>query len=905
MTVAAAIEIRAGATPTPSLGKTLGAGHGTERADAASYELLSSTVTAATSFRANWQSLLASLGTNLDDFSEANEDQGTASAVLATGQASNKTFVSTLNAGIGLRLAQGNKKGSVETGAVAKMPIAGGQTGVLAAEPTSVAANPASTRSEEKKTAAEPETESVHGSRPARSINATRTDAVTAEPLQTLLAAAIASFSQIAPATSIVNTVARSTNETAQLAQTTISADLSTNQPAAFASAAYGSQPQQSKAPGENAAAINAGVAQTAEGSEMSANPGIASPVPSASGSTGLTLDETVAYKDAPLSDAMLTESVNSPETPASARSLTPSAPTEAQNANPAEILSTSQAPPLTFAPEQSTTLPTAQDQSPIQVATPSQSIAEAIAPSQSTHPSFDASQSRTQMLESSQNTSQATDSNQSPAETQVTSQAPSLTFAPEQSRALPTAQTQNPIQVEALSQSPAAATAPSQSTPSSFIPSQSRAQRFEPSQNTGQATESNQSPEETPATSQATSIKFVPSQSQTQAYVPSKPPIPAQVADLNLTQIATPHTYIAETEATNQGASPTPAPIPHPIPAQVASQSLTQTPSTSPTETQALSHNPSPAFIPYQNQTPTFVKSQEQSPTQPKNQIMNVVAAAMPGDGLNSLPVAAAAFSQASQLVTQSTVLGKPVSASGGKASTSESLRSTRGAGNFDSVQQVSHQIAGQSSSPVVDASTMARSLTGAGGTVSTAGAPMGASSVAASQQDSREAFATLDAAGTPGAPTWIHAGAQRAEVGYQDPALGWVGVRADLSGSGIHAQLVPGSADAAQALGSHLAGLNSYLDEHHTPVETLTLTSPEGGWSGSGSGQGAGEGMQQGAGQQTGQNADASAPSDPYPESVTRSPAASAELPAFYGDINGSTQTASTGSFHISVMA
>jgi hypothetical protein len=187
----------------------------------------------------------------------------------------------------------------------------------------------------------------------------------------------------------------------------------------------------------------------------------------------------------------------------------------------------------------------------------------------------------------------------------------------------------------------------------------------------------------------------------------------------------------------------------------------------------------------------------------------------------------------------------------------------------------------------------------------VSAFGRSADAVSVAASRPDSREAFATLDAAGAPQATTWIHAGTQRAEAGYQDPALGWVGIRADLSGGGVHAQLLPGSADAAQVLGSHLAGLNAYLAEHHTPVETLTLAAPESGWLGLGGGRGAGEGMQQGAGQQTAQNADTSSSSGLYPEYVVQSPATSLELPAFFGDNDGSIQVASMNSFHISVMA
>jgi hypothetical protein len=124
-----------------------------------------------------------------------------------------------------------------------------------------------------------------------------------------------------------------------------------------------------------------------------------------------------------------------------------------------------------------------------------------------------------------------------------------------------------------------------------------------------------------------------------------------------------------------------------------------------------------------------------------------------------------------------------------------------------------------------------------------------------AAADSRSAETFAALDAQGAPGRPAWIHTGAQQAEAGFQDPALGWVGVRADASGGGIHAQLVAGSADAAQALSGEMAGLSSFLAEHHTPVETLTLSS-SGGMGGT-SNQDAGGGMQQGAGDQAGQQA------------------------------------------------
>ncbi len=102
-------------------------------------------------------------------------------------------------------------------------------------------------------------------------------------------------------------------------------------------------------------------------------------------------------------------------------------------------------------------------------------------------------------------------------------------------------------------------------------------------------------------------------------------------------------------------------------------------------------------------------------------------------------------------------------------------------------------------------------------------------------------DTFAAIDAERTASPPTWIHAGTHRAEAGYLDPALGWVGVRADAAGNGVHAALVPGSGEAAQVLGSHLAGLNTYLLEHHGQSATVTLIAPENAMPGTGSGTGA----------------------------------------------------------------
>jgi len=77
--------------------------------------------------------------------------------------------------------------------------------------------------------------------------------------------------------------------------------------------------------------------------------------------------------------------------------------------------------------------------------------------------------------------------------------------------------------------------------------------------------------------------------------------------------------------------------------------------------------------------------------------------------------------------------------------------------------------------------------------------------------------------------APTWIHAGARHAEAGYLDPALGWIGVRADTAGGEMHASLLPASSDAAQVLGSHLAGLNDYLTRQHGEAVSVTMAAPQ----------------------------------------------------------------------------
>jgi hypothetical protein len=99
------------------------------------------------------------------------------------------------------------------------------------------------------------------------------------------------------------------------------------------------------------------------------------------------------------------------------------------------------------------------------------------------------------------------------------------------------------------------------------------------------------------------------------------------------------------------------------------------------------------------------------------------------------------------------------------------------------------------------------------------------------AGQAPGGDVFRSMD--GDTGLPSgaWIHAGSHRAEAGYLDPALGWIGVRAEASAGGVHASLVPSSADAAQILGGHLGDLNSFLSERHAQPATVTLAGAETG--------------------------------------------------------------------------
>jgi hypothetical protein len=206
------------------------------------------------------------------------------------------------------------------------------------------------------------------------------------------------------------------------------------------------------------------------------------------------------------------------------------------------------------------------------------------------------------------------------------------------------------------------------------------------------------------------------------------------------------------------------------------------------------------------------------------------------------------------------------------------------------DRVQEKASSVTGQPVLAAADGSSLVRDPAG-----SAQGDPAGtgARSAAAAM---REPFAALDAGTTAGTPTWIHAGAQQAEAGFQDPALGWVGVRAEASGGSVHAALVPGSAAAAQTLAGHLAGLNAYLASEHAPVAAVTVAA-------SGERTGA-YSMDQGTNQNFNQGAGQDAAGRQFTPAAIPVPA-SAVFPAAAASAEAPDLANSPGGGHISVIA
>jgi hypothetical protein len=308
-------------------------------------------------------------------------------------------------------------------------------------------------------------------------------------------------------------------------------------------------------------------------------------------------------------------------------------------------------------------------------------------------------------------------------------------------------------------------------------------------------------------------------------------------------------------------------------------------------------------------SQRETYAQELVPNHTSPQNSETQVIQAS----GL-SLGAGGSSLNPDSAMEARAALATKSVSEKAGTTGAAQTsgrsmARSAPTAATEESAQRVSLPASAQTGNSVLDGTTLLRdpaTAPGAGNSAIDAGRE---STGVAAGTGSRETFAALDAETGAGTPTWIHAGARQAEAGFQDPELGWIGVRADGSAGGIHASVVPGSAEAADALGGHLAGLNSYLAEQHMPVEPVTLASSGSHSAESGMNHGGGQGMDQGSGQNMGQDTGQRAQTGQELDMPWSTPAAAnaadmehprpVELP------EAANYTGAGGGTHISVMA
>jgi hypothetical protein len=214
-------------------------------------------------------------------------------------------------------------------------------------------------------------------------------------------------------------------------------------------------------------------------------------------------------------------------------------------------------------------------------------------------------------------------------------------------------------------------------------------------------------------------------------------------------------------------------------------------------------------------------------------------------------------------------------------------------------------HSLKVENNGLLQDASALVRDSAGTHRAMSATDGDVGGPASAPTRSSAHDTFAALDADTLTGTPSWIHAEARRAEAGFQDPTLGWVGVRAEASGGIVHATLMPGSAEAAQTLGGHMAGLNAYLAEEHSSVATLTLAAPEGRESGLGAGQDANQDTNQGMTQGGGQNSPSESQSNPHPVVPAIATAAAREILGLTGNSGRAVGFTGNEGSHISVMA
>jgi len=70
---------------------------------------------------------------------------------------------------------------------------------------------------------------------------------------------------------------------------------------------------------------------------------------------------------------------------------------------------------------------------------------------------------------------------------------------------------------------------------------------------------------------------------------------------------------------------------------------------------------------------------------------------------------------------------------------------------------------------------------------------------------------------------------------VGYRDPVLGYVELRAQSNGGAVHASLGAQSNSAGATLSADLPALAAWMEASHTPVATISVVAIHGGEAGS----------------------------------------------------------------------
>jgi hypothetical protein len=306
-----------------------------------------------------------------------------------------------------------------------------------------------------------------------------------------------------------------------------------------------------------------------------------------------------------------------------------------------------------------------------------------------------------------------------------------------------------------------------------------------------------------------------------------------------------------------------------------------------------------------------TALSSQARIPTQQRASGQEVATVAPPvaADwlGQTSAVQLAAVPLQPAQVAPTPPVLAKADISTGVGAQSG--IRSQRSARAVTSVSQANSQANGQIAGQLTDSNSQMRGLAGPIAPTSLTGGVVAGSADSAAAPAVHETFTALDGATPNPSTTWTHAGTQQAEAGFHDPALGWVGVRADSASGVVHASLVPDSTDSALTLGGHVAGLNTYLAEQHTPVESLTVAAPESRSLPSGLASGMNQSGDQGMNQGTGQNSGQGSYSPPSSNSQQSTPAATGTASSIQAAPAGmpepSISPIGLGSSHISVMA